>query len=125
LDRVFSLQHERVVNRDNTVQLDQRVLQIEKTLWRGTLAGCRVTLCEHLDGRLTIHYGPHLVAAFSAEGLPARKAKRAIQDQTGGNLRGGGTAVFGANLSRPTGSFGQRRRKSETGQIVCYKNRTF
>src|SRR6266699_2311342 len=28
LDRVFSLQHERVVNRDNTVQLDQRVLQI-------------------------------------------------------------------------------------------------
>ena len=73
LDRVFSLQHERVVNRDNTVQLDQRVLQIEKTLWRGTLAGCRVTLCEHLDGRLTIHYGPHLVAAFSAEGLPARK----------------------------------------------------
>ena len=68
LDRVFSLQHERVVNRDNTVQLDQRVLQIEKTLWRGTLAGCRVTLCEHLDGRLTIHYGPHLVAAFSAEG---------------------------------------------------------
>src|SRR6184192_2721914 len=73
LDRVFSLQHERVVNRDNTVQFDQRAWQIEKTLWRGTLAGCRVTLCEHLDGRLTIHYGPHLVAAFSAEGLPARK----------------------------------------------------
>src|SRR5207248_10226758 len=47
LDRVFSLQHERVVNRDNTVQLDQRVLQIEKTLWRGPLAGCRGTLCEH------------------------------------------------------------------------------
>src|SRR5438046_9438948 len=33
LDRVFSLQHERVVNRDNTVPLDQPVLQIEKTLW--------------------------------------------------------------------------------------------
>src|SRR3989441_6671044 len=73
LDRGFSLQHERVVNRDNTVQLDQRVLQIEKTLWRGTLAGCRVTLCEHLDGRLTIPYGPHLAAACSAEGLAARK----------------------------------------------------
>src|SRR5207253_10569867 len=68
LDRVFSLQHERVVNRDNTVQLDQRALQIEKTRWRGTLAGCRVTLCEHLDGRLTIHYGPHLGAAFAREG---------------------------------------------------------
>ncbi len=70
LDRIFSIQHERVVNRDNTVQLDHRVFQIEKTRWRGTLAGRRVTLREHLDGRLTIHYGPHQVAAFSAEGLP-------------------------------------------------------
>src|SRR5437870_13308361 len=39
LDRVFSLQHERVVNRDNTVQLDQRVWQIERRFgaerWRG------------------------------------------------------------------------------------------
>src|SRR5436309_15557301 len=55
LDRGFSLQHERVVNRDNTVQLDQRVLQIEKTLWRGTLAGCRVTLREVLDRQPDIH----------------------------------------------------------------------
>jgi transposase len=64
LNRVFSIQHERVVNRDNTVQLDQQVYQIEKSRWRGTLAGCRVLVCEHLDGRLTIHYGPHLVATF-------------------------------------------------------------
>lgn len=70
LDRVFSLWHERVVNGDNTVQLDRRVWQIGKTPWRGTLAGCRVTLCEHLDGRLTIHYGPHRVAAFSSAGMP-------------------------------------------------------
>jgi len=48
-----------------------------------------------------------------------------MQDQTGGHLRGGGRAVFGANLSRPTGSFGQRRKKSEAGQIVCYKNLHF
>jgi len=66
LDRAFSIQHERGVNRDNTVQLDQEVYQIEKTSWRGTLAGCRVIVCEHLDGRLTIHYGPHVVAALSA-----------------------------------------------------------
>jgi len=48
LDRLFSIQHARVVNRDNTVSLDSRVLQIELTRWRGTLAGCRVTVCEHL-----------------------------------------------------------------------------
>jgi transposase len=73
LDRIFSIQHERVVNRDNTVQLDQQVLQIEKVRWRGTLAGCRVILCEHLDGRLTIHYGPHRVATFSASQRPRKK----------------------------------------------------
>ncbi len=73
LDRIFSIQHERVVNRDNTVQLDQQVFQIEKVRWRGTLAGCRVILCEHLDGRLTIHYGPHVVAALSASQRPRKK----------------------------------------------------
>jgi transposase len=84
LDRVFSIQHERVVNRDNTVQLDQQVYQIEKTRWRGTLAGCRVIVCEHLDGRLTIHYGPHLIASFSAPewvgkkpAIPSKRKERA------------------------------------------------
>ena len=61
LDRIFSLQHERVVNRDNTVRVANRVLQIERLRWRGTLAGCRVTVCEHGDGSLRVYYGPHLV----------------------------------------------------------------
>ena len=58
LDRIFSVQQERVVGKDNTVQWGERVWQIERTPWRGTLAGCRVTICEHLDGRVTIVYGP-------------------------------------------------------------------
>ena len=40
LEWVFSLQHERTVNGDNTIALENRVLQIEKTRWRNTLAGC-------------------------------------------------------------------------------------
>jgi transposase len=67
LDRVFSLHHERVVNRDNTIQFANRVLQIERTKWRGTLAGCRVLVCEHLDGRVSVYYGPHRVAEFGTE----------------------------------------------------------
>ena len=58
LERVFALQHERVVNRDNTVEIAHRVLQIEKMPWRGTLAGCRVTVYEHVFGcqpRQTAH----------------------------------------------------------------------
>jgi hypothetical protein len=44
LELVFSLQHERVVNRDNTVSFSNMCLQIERTKWRSTLSGCRVTV---------------------------------------------------------------------------------
>ena len=64
LERIFSLQQERMVNRDNTVVWGRQVLQIGKTRWRATLAGCRVLVCEHLDGQLSIRYGPHEVARF-------------------------------------------------------------
>jgi hypothetical protein len=64
LDRIFSVQHERVVANDNTVRLRERVWQLERTRWRGTLAGCRVRICEHLDGRVSIVYGPHLVGRY-------------------------------------------------------------
>jgi len=70
LDFIFSLQHERTVNQDNTVQIGPCVLQIEKNHWRATLAGCRVTVCQHLDGTWSIAYGPHLVGRYSREGLP-------------------------------------------------------
>ena len=68
LERIFSVQTERVVAQDNTVQIGNRCWQIERTTWRGTLAGCRVTICEHLDGRVTIAYGPHVVGQFPAPG---------------------------------------------------------
>ena len=70
LDRIFSVQQERVVANDNTVRLGARTWQLERTRFRGTLAGCRVTICEHLDGRVTIVYGPHVVGRFTAEGNP-------------------------------------------------------
>jgi transposase len=70
LDLVFSLQHERTVNQDNTVQIGPCILQIEKSNWRATLAGCRVTVYQHLDGTWSIGYGPHRVGRYSREGLP-------------------------------------------------------
>jgi transposase len=76
LDWVFSIQQERTVNRDNTVVVDNRVLQIEKTRWRNTLAGCTVIIHEHLDGRMTIRYGPHEVAHWSAAELPVPRIAR-------------------------------------------------
>ena len=70
LERIFAVQHERVVNGDNTVEIGHRLLQIEKTPWRNTLAGCAVTVYEHLDGTLSVAYGPHVVGRFDAQGLP-------------------------------------------------------
>jgi transposase len=70
LEHVFALQHERVVNQDNTVEIAHRLLQIEKIPWRNTLAGCRVTVYQHLDGTLSVGYGPHCVGRFNAQGLP-------------------------------------------------------
>lgn len=64
LNLVFSLQHERVVGRDNTVSFANRSWQIERTRLRGTLAGCRVVVHEHLDDTLSITFGPHVVGRY-------------------------------------------------------------
>ena len=60
LDLVFSVQMERVVGQHNTVALQNRCLQLDKTRFRNTLAGCTVTICEHLDGNVSVRWGPHL-----------------------------------------------------------------
>jgi len=82
LDLIFSIQNERVVANDNTVSYANRSLQIEPTKWRSTLAGCRVTIHQHLDGRLSVTYGPHPVGCYTAEGVlidkqPVRRKVRA------------------------------------------------
>jgi transposase len=76
LDDIFSVQHERTVNQDNTVQLDNQVFQIMKTRWRNTLAGMTVAVHEQLDGSVTIHYGPHRIAEFAPEQIPPQAPRR-------------------------------------------------
>jgi transposase len=76
LDWIFSLQHERTVNQDNTISLENRVFQLEKTRWRNTLAGQTVVVHEHLDGRVSIRYGPHVIAQYANHELPPQSPKR-------------------------------------------------
>jgi hypothetical protein len=61
LDWIFSIQTERVVSKDNTVAIRDQWWQLDKTRWRHTLAGQTVTIHQHLDGRVSIRYGPHVV----------------------------------------------------------------
>jgi transposase len=76
LDWVFSVQHERTVNNDNTVTVANRTFQLDQTRWRNTLAGQTVVVHQHLDGRMSIRYGPHLIAQHSAEQLPPQAPRR-------------------------------------------------
>jgi transposase len=84
LDWVFSVQHERTVNNDNTVALDNRVLQLNKTRWRNTLAGQSVIVHEHLDGRVSIRYGPHVIAQYAPQELPAPAPRKRGTPRPGG-----------------------------------------
>jgi transposase len=68
LDWIFTVQTERVVAKDNTVAIADRSWQIGKTRFRHTLAGSTVTIHEHLNGEVSIRFGPHVVGRFTAQG---------------------------------------------------------
>ena len=88
LDRIFSVHHERVVAKDNTIQFGNRVLQVPSTRFRATLAGCRVTVYEHLDGTLSIGYGPHTVAHFNPNGEPTEsRPTKAVESAAAVEIR--------------------------------------
>jgi transposase len=90
LGRVFSLQFERTVHRDNTVSFQNLRLQIEAVKWRGTLAGCSVIAHQHLDGTLSLSYGPHCLGRYEPCGT-------ALQTASTERSRGRGTAPFPCN----------------------------
>src|SRR6266436_313493 len=110
LERIFSVQQERVVNQDNTVRVANRTLQMEKTKWRGTLAKCRVLVCEHLDGTWSVCYGPHRVGRYAPDGSRYRAASTFTE-------RGKPAPPAGFPLSTATPAEGSA--DTRTGQIMC------
>jgi transposase len=91
LDLIFSLQFERMVNRDNTVSFQNLTLQIEPVRWRATMAGCNAVVHQHLDGTLSLTHGPHRVGHYTAQGtaLMTTKtaARRAVEKTRGGKVQ--------------------------------------
>jgi hypothetical protein len=91
LDLIFALQFERTVNRDNTVSIQNLRLQIEPVRWRATLAGCTVTVHQHLDGTFTVTHGPHRLGRYSAEGVSLENekigARGAVEKTQGGKVK--------------------------------------
>jgi hypothetical protein len=76
LNWIFTVQTERVVEKDNTVAIVERRWQLEKNRFRSSLAGCTVTIHEHLDQTVSIRFGPHVVGRYRADGQPIQKESR-------------------------------------------------
>jgi transposase len=74
LDWIFSIQTERVVEKDNTVAIRDQWWQLDKSRWRHTLAGQTVTIHQHLDGTVSICYGPHVVGRGKDGALENQKS---------------------------------------------------
>lgn len=74
MDLVFSLQHERVVGKDNTVRVASLCLQIERITWRSSLTGCRVKVHQHFDDTYTILYAGRIVGRYSPDGEALKEA---------------------------------------------------
>lgn len=75
LNWIFTLQTERVVAKDNTVAIGDQHWQLERSRFRSSLAGCTVTIHEHLDGAVSIRYGPHVVGRFPPVAAPKPESR--------------------------------------------------
>ncbi len=69
LDKVFCFKHERTVNNDNTISFENRILQIGPSELRVSFAKCRVIVYEHLDGSISVGYGPHMIGYYLPKNL--------------------------------------------------------
>ena len=79
LDRVFALQHERTVANDNTVQYGRVTFQVAPSALRCSFAQCRVRVYEHLEGTVSIGYGPHTLGRYDLQGHVLNGNGRAVK----------------------------------------------
>jgi hypothetical protein len=89
LNWIFTVQTERVVEKDNTVAIKDRWWQIDKTRFRSSLAGSTVTIHEHLDETVSIRYGPHVVGHFDCDGNKLGPATAQQRRGKGGSMEAG------------------------------------
>jgi hypothetical protein len=80
-----------LTDRDNTISFHNLILQIEPTVWRGTMAGCKVIVNQHLDATITLTIGTHRIGHYSAQGkllTPITKQQaEAVEKTRGGKIK--------------------------------------
>jgi len=70
LDDILCEQHERTVNKDNTVSFEGRTLQIPSNEYRHHYVKARVRVHRYVDGSLAIFHGPRKLAEFPPDQKP-------------------------------------------------------
>jgi len=68
LYRIFAQVHDRVVGQDNCVEFKSQRLQIPPSRWRYSFVKCSVKIYEHLNGTISMGYGPHTLGHYTAQG---------------------------------------------------------
>lgn len=76
LDLIFSIKEQRTVACDNTVRWNNLILQIQPSQFRCSFAKCTITVHEHLDGSITVVYGPHIIGKFNPDGVDLTKQSK-------------------------------------------------
>lgn len=76
LDGVCSLRYVRTVANDNTVRLEERLIQILPGPHGRSYAGCRVEIQERLDGSVVVIHGGQPIATQVAQGPVMLRARR-------------------------------------------------
>jgi transposase len=109
LNWIFTVQTERAVAKDNTVAIGDRTWQIDKTRFRHTLAGTTVMIHEHLDGAISIRFGPHVVGRFTADGKSMNPKERRGK---GGSMEPGENQTQVSSASHPPMEISQTARDS-------------
>ena len=89
LNWIFTVQTERVVDKDNTVAIGDRYWQLDKTRFRSTLARSTVTIHEHLDDTISIRFGPHVVGRYNRTGEKLRRPTAPERRGKGGSKEAG------------------------------------
>jgi len=123
LELVFSLQHDRVAGKDNTVRVANLCLQIERTSWRSSLAGCRVKVHQHFDETFTILFAGRVVGRYSSEGAPLEDAtgtKKAMEKWK--SSKGTGISIS-QDSHFPTATATSSKKTNRTDRVL--EKRTF
>ncbi len=68
LNQIFCNEAKRVVNKDNTVHYENKILQLQPQPSRRTCSGMHVIVRYHLHDSYSVWKGPHLLGVFDSDG---------------------------------------------------------